>query len=83
MLASGGLDNLVLWSLQDNISIFKHYQRPSIGGQAMGMKFGATGGAPFGNKNAVVSEVNWSHDGMLLAAAITDYVVIFDIRKLA
>jgi hypothetical protein len=31
---------------------------------------------------AVVSEVNWSHDGQLLAAAIMDYLVIFDIRKL-
>ena len=30
-----------------------------------------------------VVEVNWSHDGMLLAATISDYVVIFDMRKLS
>ena len=31
---------------------------------------------------AMVSEVNWSHDGVLLAAAIQDYIAIFEIRKL-
>jgi hypothetical protein len=31
---------------------------------------------------AKVSEVNWSHDGVLLAAAIQDYIAIFEIRKL-
>jgi hypothetical protein len=30
----------------------------------------------------MVSEVNWSHDGALLAAAIQDYIAIFEIRKL-
>jgi hypothetical protein len=37
---------------------------------------------PNHSAKAVVSEVNWSHDGQLLAAAIMDYLVIFDIRKL-
>jgi hypothetical protein len=30
----------------------------------------------------MVSEVNWSHDGLLLAAAIQDYIAVFEIRKL-
>ena len=34
------------------------------------------------NQKAMVSEVNWSHDQSLLAAAIGDYVAIFDLKKL-
>jgi hypothetical protein len=30
-----------------------------------------------------VYEISWSHDGMLLAAAIDDATAIFDIRKLS
>ena len=30
----------------------------------------------------MVSEVNWSPDGALLAAAIQDYIAIFELRKL-
>ena len=26
--------------------------------------------------------MNWSHDGILLAAAIQDYIAVFDIRKM-
>ncbi len=32
--------------------------------------------------DAQVAQVSWSHDGMLLAAAIHNIVAIFDIRKL-
>lgn len=62
MIASGGIDNLVIWSLQDSCQVVKHYQRDQP-------------------SKCTVSELNWSHDGMLLAAAIHDYIAVFDVRK--
>lgn len=74
MIASGGFDNLVIWSMQDNFQVLKHFHRltnSSIGSIA------AAGSGQSGhhaddasNTKAMVSEVNWSHDGLLLAAAI-------------
>ena len=85
MLASGGVDNLVIWSMQDNYQAIKHFHRftASIGGIAAAGsgQSGHHGEDASGNK-AMVSEVNWSHDGVLLAAAIQDYIAIFEIRKL-
>jgi hypothetical protein len=34
-----------------------------------------------GDGRACVTEVNWSNDGILLSAAIHDYIAVFDIRK--
>ena len=81
MIASGGFDNLVIWSMQDNFQLLKHFHRFSTiaaagSGQSGHNAEDAT------NTKALVSEVNWSHDGLLLAAAIQDFIAIFEIRKL-
>jgi len=71
-MASGGVNNLIVWSLQDlnsSCSVVKHYQQKN--GIAMSNS----------DSNMCVSEVHWSHDGNLLAAAIHDYIAVFDLRK--
>ncbi len=78
MIASGGLDNLVIWSLTDNCQVVKHYQRGAASAAKPGEPTPAGGGA---DVRACVSEVNWSHDGILLSAAIHDYIAVFDVRK--
>jgi hypothetical protein len=85
MIASGGFDNLVIWSMQDNFQVIKHFHRFTT---SMGSIAAAGSGQSGHNADdastikAMVSEVNWSHDGVLLAAAIQDYIAIFEIRKL-
>ena len=85
MIASGGYDNLVIWSMQDN-QVIKHFHRftnSSIGSiAAAGSGQSGHHAEDASSSKAMVSEVNWSHDGALLAAAIQDYIAIFEIRKL-
>ena len=33
-------------------------------------------------QSSLVQELNWSHDAMLLGAAIQDYVAVFDMSKI-
>ena len=84
MLASGGFENLVIWSMQDNFQILRHFQRFSPGGGMAAAGSGQSGhhGEDASGNKAMVQEVNWSHDGNLLAAAIQDFIAIFEIRKL-
>lgn len=84
MLASGGFDNLVIWSMQDNFQVIKHFHRFSSMGNIAAAGSGQSGhhAEDASSCKAMVSEVNWSHDGVLLAAAIQDYIAIFEIRKL-
>ena len=82
MLASGGVDNLIIWSLQGQGSIIKHFQKQSNAQQPGGVgNYGMMGMAPgsgqSGNhideqyaQRAMVQELSWSADTMLLGAAI-------------
>jgi hypothetical protein len=61
--------------------VVKHYQKTTgssavgSGGNQSAQAMGISG------DNVCVSEVHWSHDGNLLAAAIHDYIAVFDLRK--
>lgn len=72
MLASGGYDNLVIWSMQDTFQVVKHLHRFSSIGSIAAAGSGQSGhhAEEQSCSKAMVSEVNWSHDGVLLAAAI-------------
>jgi len=92
MLATGGEDNLIIWSLMGHGSIIKHFQRPN--GQQPGVNnYGMMGMAPGSGQSGnpmdeqyaqrmSVQDLNWSPDTMLLGAAINDYVGIFDMSKI-
>ena len=86
MIAGGGYDNLVIWSMEENFQVIKYFQRftnSSIGSiAAAGSGQSGHNAEDASSLKAMVSEVNWSHDGALLAAAIQDYIAIFEIRKL-
>lgn len=91
MLASGGINSLVIWSTQDSCQVMRHFTKGNTHGmigangtghlQSNGQGYQPGQTSQLGPK-AVISEVNWSHDGMLLAAAIQDYIAVFDIRKM-
>lgn len=67
----------------------KHFKKPKNGLNIPSIRPEvATGGIEtnYNNQNrlaeASIAQVSWSHDGLLLAAAIHNMVAIFDIRKL-
>jgi hypothetical protein len=82
MLASGGQDTLCLWDFNQP-TMPRHFKKPS---HFHASKIsGSVGGAV--NKGLGIdsefSQVSWSHDGLLLAAAIHNKLLVFDLRKLS
>ena len=89
LIASGGTESLCIWSLKDGGQLMRHFQKPKTGLNIPSIRPEvATGGIEtnYNNQNrlaeASIAQVSWSHDGLLLAAAIHNMVAIFDIRKL-
>ena len=97
MLASGGSDSLIIWSLQqDDCQQIKNFglknseqiqnqlATGSSGANYGGMVRIAPGSGQEENtgQKALVQDLNWSHDQLFLSAVIHDTVAFFDMRKL-
>jgi WD40 repeat protein len=87
-LATGGQDSLCIWRVRGGVDgsglLLRHFHKPALFFQS---KISGGVGTTMNNMSrdsfqSEFSQVSWSHDGQLLAAAIHNKILVFDVRKL-
>lgn len=87
-LATGGRDTLSIWKVKNDLSgqssPVRFFRKPAVFFQS---KISGGVGTTMNNMSrdnfqSEFSQVSWSHDGLLLAAAIHNKILVLDIRKI-